>query len=218
MINFLILNMSDQIIIVDGLIGAGKSTFVKSLFSYYKNKGYNVIQLEEPVDELMLEAYIKHMDKYAYKFQSYMLMERIAIYENAQNFISKSKCNIAIIDRGLYGDYAFALLQREACRMDDIQWKIYNDIVSIYIKKLSNNKIIFLNCDENVAMERIIKRNRPGEINGYSIDYLKNLNAAYKVSFEIHKAHPIIVDWNNNLVVKNGVISEKSVEDLLKQL
>ena len=165
---------------VEANIGSGKSTFLKLLKEQYPEK-FQVIY--EPLDEWqekfsdvndnILNLFYKDMPRWAYSFQSNAFITRIQKYVR-----EKDENKINICERSVLSDYyLFASMLREEGKMNNIEWKLYENWHKWLIEAFDAKPraIIYLRSDPNVAFERLKKRNRSEE-SGVPLDYLKKLH------------------------------------------
>lgn len=90
-------HLRGAIILVEGIIGAGKSTLSHKLYNLLKHAGIPVLFLEEEVDPVMLDLFLSDMKKYAFAFQMLMLVQRQKIYMQGLDFARKEN-GVVIID------------------------------------------------------------------------------------------------------------------------
>jgi deoxyadenosine/deoxycytidine kinase len=170
------------IICLEGVIGAGKTTLAKQLVKELTSKGYAPVYYPEYVNIPLLQQYISNMEKYSYAFQVIMLHQRFNTYRQAIEYIAKDKKNVAILDRGYAGDYAFAFMQYKKGYFSEEEWQTYLAIVNEQ-KELLTVKLdyyrIYLQCDLNTCLQRIKKRDRSVE-DKYTFQYLQELEMAHK--------------------------------------
>jgi len=187
---------------VDGNIGSGKSTLVRTLKSYYENdfdknklecwKDYEgIIFIQEPVDiwmtiqdnegETILSKFYKDSKKYAFSFQMMAYISRIHILKEA---VRKHPNHIIITERCVETDrYVFAKMLYDDGKIEEVNYNIYLMWFDEFIKDIPIRGHIYVNTDPLVCEERIKKRNRDGE--AIPLTYLENC----------HKYHE---EWLNN--------------------
>lgn len=201
---------------IEGIIGAGKTTFGKSLESFLNNIGLKTKFFPEYVNTRLLSQYINDMNMYAYSFQMIMLCKRIEIYREASRFAEKG--GIAFIDRSIIGDITFARMQKDNGNITEDEWNIYLSVVRQEIQ-LTPTASIFLCCSPEVSLQRVKLRGISAEINGYTYDYMKQLSDAYQVSIsESTNVKHIILGWDDSAEITNGVLSNNSVRSVLEKL
>ncbi|MBD3231845.1 AAA family ATPase [Candidatus Dependentiae bacterium] len=177
------INQNDRkAIVVEGNIGAGKSTFLKFL----KNN-FNLDIIYEPTDKWqniegqgnLLDYFYKDTKRWAYTFQSYAFVTRVQSQIEAENFGNNS---IQIFERSVYCDrYCFAKSCFETGAMTTLEWQIYKEwfawLVENYTKKPAG--FIYLQADPEVCFSRLKKRNRSEEA-GVSLEYLNMLHQKHE--------------------------------------
>ena len=90
-------------IVIEGLIGVGKSTLTDDLG---KTLGFKVFK--EPVeDNPYLEEYYKDPKRYALEMQFWLMSRRFQMHQEAIEFIWRTGKGV-IMDRSIYGDAIFA--------------------------------------------------------------------------------------------------------------
>ena len=188
-----------SVIVLEGNIGVGKTTAGASMVIYLNSIGLRAKFFPEPVCLPLLNQYQKNMKKYAYSFQIIMAKERIQIYKDAWKFAKKG--GISIIDRSLMGDYTFALMQYEKGFFTDSEWNVYLKLLE-HDRKFDPDFILYLECTPEKAYERMIDRGRPGEKEGYTLEYFQDLNEAYEKSLNTISGNIGRLNWNDDLKVK----------------
>ena len=98
-----------KVLILEGLISAGKSKAGRSIEKYCDDLGFQCKFFPEPVIPDLLQLFLNDQKKYAFAFQLAILIKRQSIYKTAYEYAKKGY--FCIIDRSLYGDYCFAKLQ-----------------------------------------------------------------------------------------------------------
>ena len=157
-------------IAVIGNIGAGKTTLVTKLA---KKMGLN--PLFEPVEKLMyLEKFYKEPDKYAFKLQLEMFVEKYTQLTEKTN-----KKNI-ISDRIL--EESFFIFTENLFESGKISVNERQILLQYYLALNKNvpefDKIIYINRDVDTLMSNINKRGRECE-NGIEKAYIESLNKLY---------------------------------------
>jgi len=173
-----------NLFILEGNIGAGKSTFLSIL-----KKHLDLNTIEEPADKWqkvgedgnLLDLYYKDTKRWAYTFQSYAFITRIqSLIEYYNKKITGN--NIEISERSVYCDrYCFAKNLFELGKMTTLEWQIYKDwfawLVENYMPKPKG--FIYLRVSPEVCMQRLKKRNRFEE-SEISLDYLESLHKKHE--------------------------------------
>lgn len=167
------------VIFLGGNIGAGKSTIISELMEFEKIE--ERIDLWRNVDGFdLFGAYLKHPNKYASIFQYIALLTKeIGLIEQMDN-ISKP----IIVERSPIDDtLVFAQLLHDEGNISDEEFKTHKTIMTEFMKVLSkkmNLIYIYIYTPPDICFKRMIKRNRPGEVETYTIDFFKKLDELYK--------------------------------------
>lgn len=169
--------------IIEGNIGAGKSTFLKMIKEYL-----NVQTVFEPhqkwqsvggSQENILERFYNDTHRWAYSFQTYAFITRIMEQEE------QAKVNIypvQVLERSVYSDrYCFAQNCFESGTMSSLEWKLYQEwfawLVDNYTVKPTG--FIYMQTDPIVCYQRLTKRNRSEEA-AVPIEYLERLHEKHE--------------------------------------
>jgi len=152
--------MPPIIISIEGIIGAGKSTFIELIKTIPNMK---IGLFHEPVDEWkdILPLFYNDPKRWSYTFQMYAFYTKI---KNSMEF-DFSDYDVIITERSIYSDGIFMNMLYESGNVSDIEMELYNKWWSLWKKdyKLNINAFIYLNVDISTAMQRVISRNRDGE-------------------------------------------------------
>jgi deoxyadenosine/deoxycytidine kinase len=205
-----------RIFVIEGLIGVGKTTLGKSLEKYLNSIGIECKFFPEYVNNDLLDLYIKDMPREAFAFQLFMLSKRIDIYREATTFAKTG--GIAIIDRSIHGDMAFAYMQKEKGFISEAEWNIYLKIVQAEIQ-LEPSATIFLNCDIEKCFTRLKIRGNKSESTGYTQGYFSDLSNAYSYIMNEYSTCKIInIDWNNHLEFDSNYLKNEVSEHFLRRI
>lgn len=153
--------MSSKLIYVEGIIGAGKSTFVQNLSKHMSK----LTSVQEPVDEWqkdgILEKYYKDMRRWALSFQLRIVHDKIKLL----NSLEFDNDNIYVVERSIYSDKCFTNTLNHFDILDDFDYKLSTDVRDIYEEytKKSPDLIIYLRPTIKKCMNRVKKRNRKEE-------------------------------------------------------
>jgi len=100
--------MHANVVVIEGIIGAGKSSLAKTL-----GEALGIKVMSEPVEENpYLEFFYQDPKRYAFEMQMHMLMRRHAQQQEASwRCLNGSKG--VVLDRSLPGDRVFCRLQRD---------------------------------------------------------------------------------------------------------
>lgn len=144
------------IIMVEGIIGAGKTTFCKFLGEALKAKGRDVVIIYEPVtdNDKALSLFLSDCEKYAFFFQIHMLHKRLKLYEDALKLKQDGK--IVIVDRSIKGDSVFEKYFYEKGSITEKEHQYYIDTVKEKTCEIENpDMILYLDVDIPDSLDRI---------------------------------------------------------------
>lgn len=210
-----------QSLIIEGNIGAGKSTFLKMLSQYLA-----IQPVFEPHEqwqhvggdgENLLDKFYKDINRWAYTFQTYAFVTRVVEQEKQRK---KYPHAIHVIERSVYSDrYCFAKNCFEMGAMTALEWKLYQEwfewLVENYTPQPSG--FIYLKTDPEVCYQRLLRRNRHEEV-GVSLEYLQSLHDKHE-SWLVEKSKvapylkdvPVLILACNNEFEKNSEEFESHV-------
>jgi deoxyadenosine/deoxycytidine kinase len=217
------LSHNQKIFIVEGNIGAGKSTFLKLIKDYLK-----VQIVFEPIEAWqnvggtgnLLEKFYKDSPRWAYTFQTYAFITRIKEQED------KAKINsypIQLLERSVYSDrYCFAKNAFELGNMMLMEWHLYQEWFSWLAETYTQQPhgFIYLKVDPAICYQRLLKRNRDEEAT-VPLDYLQKLHEKHE-SWLIEKKDiapymkdiPVLVLDCNNDFESNKVETMQHIEKI----
>lgn len=190
-----------MIVVITGLIGAGKTSVCEALEKSLKCKVF--FEPLPETDNFLLEEYYKEPSKYAYSMQTLLLALRFQAQQEAQ--WRSTRGELCIMDSSIYADKAFLEVQKQCGYIDQYEYKAYEKLCEIHFGFLQYPDLhlhLDLSIDEEI--ERIKKRSRNCECN-ISRDYLEKLNSAYEDLIpHLSKLYPVKIinanqDFNNVL-------------------
>jgi deoxyguanosine kinase len=162
--------------ILEGTIGAGKSTFLKLLAQYLPDLTVKL----EPVDiwqsqehgQSLLTNFYENPTRWAYTLETFTMICRVQEHRRLQKALEP-----IIIERSIYsGHYVFARNSYESGFLNNLEWHLYNQFFNFLTSRCTIPQgFIYLQTSPEIAYERIKKRNRSSEIS-ISLDYLHQLN------------------------------------------
>jgi deoxyadenosine/deoxycytidine kinase len=198
-------SLRGKVCVLEGIISAGKSTAGQELTKYVEqNLGIKCRFFPEPLIQELLDLFLSDQKKYAYVFQMTMLMKRLAIYREASELAKQGY--FCIIDRGLYGDYCFALMHKNKGNISDsagvnteqvTEWKAY--LAAMHAETYEHpDYVIYLEVDSDTAIKRCRARDRQGE-KAYTKEYFDQICSVYSNVIQTTPTHSFItVDWKEN--------------------
>lgn len=183
-----------QMIIIEGNIGAGKSTLTTQLSEALGAKPFY-----EPVKtNPYLEKYYEDPKKYALPMQFYLMSNRFGLHQEGIEHIWKTGQS-CIYDRSIYGDYIFAKRNWLDGNMSQLDFENYNKMRDVMLRSLMTPHVtLYLDSKPETCLRNINMRSRGCE-SGIPLEYLQGLDDLYReLIFELkQKGSQIVeIDWN----------------------
>lgn len=206
-------NMS---IVVDGIIGAGKTTVAKMVSEHLDIPMFEELKnddLENTIEHRMLDKFYADQSRWSAIIQVMFLNERfrdLKTIENSNQF--------AILDRSIYGDEIFAKTINKRGNMTDDELTIYQELLHNMLEHINPPKLlIYLDVSIDTAMERIRNRHRGTEADMIPEDYMIDLRETYEEWYnEFNLCPKIRIDLNESAVDENGELIPRVQEKILK--
>ncbi len=182
-----------MVIIIDGVVGAGKSTLAEKVSSKLNIPVFYELQNEET--NTLLEEFYKDKKRWSFTLQIHFLNERFRMIKEIH------KNGGGILDRSIFGDRIFASMLHEDGYMTSEEFNTYSTLLDNMLEHSKNpTLLVYIDCDLETAVERIGVRGRQME---QSVDevYWKRLNEKYtnwyneynvskKISINAKSYHP----------------------------
>lgn len=197
-------------IVIDGIIGTGKSTLTKTLSAAMGYEPYY-----EPVqNNPYLEDFYKDMKRYGFAMQVYYLNARYRQMKTLGARIGSGEIKGAIADRGIWCDTIFAKMLFEQGNIDKRDYACYQDLFDNFVLRDMPfpQMIVYLKCSPETALKRIKARGRGAE-NDMPIDYLCDLKQHYEdflSDIQTVGVKVLTLDWEEFQPVENVV---KAIHD-----
>lgn len=219
--NFTNIPHKGKIILLEGIVGVGKTTAIQSIKNYFIEKGNQVVSYNEIINTSLLDLYLSDVKKYAFTFQLYVLGTKIHSTNKAIEDCNAGK--IVLIDRSIFGDMAFAQMLNDRGKITDDEYKIYKLLATPTLEIFNPNMIIYMTCDYKCAIKRVTQRGNINEISSYDTNFMNELNSSYmsifssniKQSFNVRFES---IDWNDNVAITNGMLPQNKTESLIKAI
>lgn len=177
-------NNPNELIIVDGVVGSGKTTFMNLLKEELSLPGF-----EEPVtDNPLLAKFYHDRKRYSFPLQVFFLNRRFRMLKDAGE-----KHTASVMDRSIYGDVIFAKLLHEGGDMEKDEFDLYKELLVNMLDHIEAPKLmIYLKCDVDTAISRIVKRGREYE-QIVEREYWERLNREYEAYFSAYNLSELLV-------------------------
>lgn len=198
--------MKSGYIILEGNIGAGKTTLAKAITKAFKDAGFPAQYLPEPDESnnTFLKLYYEDPKRYALTMQEHLLHKRYAATQYAQ-WGALSERGWFIMDRSYFGDLCFAKVQQKNGFFAPNEFDSYvaahkNMQTNIQFPSLA----IFLHCSPEVCQARISKRisEKVGRAceSGISKEYLIDLQTEIDKleAFMRNQCRTRRINWDDN--------------------
>lgn len=155
------------LIIVDGPIGAGKSTFIKHLANELRQNGAKVKIIDEAIPENLGEYY-KDPSRNVFQFQKEFVLRLFDIWAGLfrHNTTPFKENDFVICDRYWASTRAFVKYHYDKGNLNDADYRKLIDIINLFVSlcPLLPEYHIFVDEPNSKCLERIKKRGREGEI------------------------------------------------------
>lgn len=159
--------MSKPVVVVDGLIAAGKSTLIPALAEGLRERGLKVCVVGEPVEDWkkigILQAFYEDPKGMAYDFQTYTFVTRVRATRAAVK--ANADADVFLLERSVLTDrYVFMELQRELVgpmrmQMYETWWEEWEQMMPI-----CPTHFVYLKPGLGHCMDRVARRAREGEV------------------------------------------------------
>ena len=182
-----------QLVVVEGVIGAGKTTL-----SEYLAEAWDARLVHEEVEENpYLEEFYRDRRRYAFQTQITFLLSR---YQQQQTLLQSDIFAPAVVSDYLFQkDRIFANIN-----LSDKELWLYERLFPILERDVPRpDLVVYLQATTDTLLERIARRGRSFE-RDMDADYIAALNEAYNYFFFHYDATPLlVVDTNGVDFVKN---------------
>lgn len=165
-----------KLLLIEGNIGVGKTTFLKMLADFFPN----AVCISEPCDEWqniegynLLDAFYKDNKRWACTMQLYVL---VTLVNKLQKSI-RPDCDLYIMERSVYtSKYCFAQNLALMGMMNELEWALYCNAWNWYVMQtILPSGIIYLQADPEVCYNRMKIRAR-NEEDIVPLHYLQSLH------------------------------------------
>jgi deoxyadenosine/deoxycytidine kinase len=197
--------MSYNFIVIEGNIGAGKTTLTKKIAEDYNAK----IILEQFADNPFLPKFYKNQERYAFPLEMSFLADRY-------NQLKKELSDRDLFKTFTVSDYYFikSLIFAKSTLHDD-EYKLYRDFFNIIYSSLPKPDIyVYLHRDVELLLQNIKKRGRDYE-QEIKAEYLLKIQQAYFDYFKQQDNFSILVLDTNNINFVDNIDDYKKITDAI---
>ncbi|WP_431819224.1 deoxynucleoside kinase (plasmid) [Bacillus thuringiensis] len=202
-----------DVIVIDGVVGCGKSTLAEIIEEEIGIKMYPEIGSQDTLN--LLDRFYAKKTRWAFTAQIHFLNTRFAQIKEIH------RTGGGILDRSIFGDRIFAEMLAEDLEDggEGMTWEEFRTYDTLLDSMLEHAQaptlLIYLECDVDTAVHRIAKRNR-GIESEVERGYWERLNAKYQVWYEKYTASPKIKINVANLNYVDNEEDRKKVVEIVK--
>lgn len=205
-----------MLIVVGGMIGLGKSSVAEILGEHFGSDVFYESVDDNPILPLFYSADEEEVLKNRYPFllQLYFLNTR---FKSIKEALVK---NDNVLDRSIYEDWYFAKKNMELGRINELEMKIYEDLLSNMLEELEElpkkapDIMVYLKGSFETVLNRIALRGRDFEIDDSLREYYHFLWKDYDnwVNNYYKASDVLVIDMDVMDVVNNEKDKEKLIE------
>lgn len=201
---------SSKVIIVEGLIGSGKTSMTRELGEIMRRAGDDTLVLFEPDEKdganPYLSMYYGDASRWSFTMQCHLLASRFRMHQHAQWHAMQGRGN-ALLDRSYFGDTAFARLQVKNGLMSANEFGTYSTLyhgmtASVMFPTVCVRLLVSPEtCNNRISRRMENETGRKCE-SAIDLDYLYGLDAEINAMVEVLQdqgVHIINVPWDTDL-------------------
>ena len=196
--------MNLDFLVIEGNIGAGKTTFAKMISEEYDAK----LILEQFAENPFLPKFYSDPDKYSFPLELSFLAERYGQ-------LKKELANRDLFHQHTIADYYFmkSLIFAQNTLAQD-EYKLYRNFFDIIYERLPKPDLfVYLHLPEDLLIKNILKRGREYE-KSIDAEYLKKIKEGYFTFFTQQDDFPVLIVDTSHI----DFVEHKEHYELLRNL
>lgn len=192
--------MSLNYLVIEGNIGAGKTTLAQMISKRYDAK----LVLEQFADNPFLPKFYENQEQYSFPLEMAFLAERY-------NQLNREISHFDLFSPFTVSDYFFMkslIFAQNTLQRDE--YNLYRQFFNIIYDKMHKPDLyVYLHKEPELLLKNIAQRGRTYETN-ITKEYLEKITAGYFTYFRQQREFPVLI------VDSNGIDFVKSTEDFEK--
>lgn len=194
------------VLIVEGLIGAGKSTLIRDVLLPELSRNHKVQVIREPVDEWvksgLLQRFYGDKRRWSYSFQTKAFYDRImearTVMAERARLPVEEQADVVVMERSPLSDQIFMRTLHDEGAVDDLEYSMYQDWCHLWslVLPFQISLFLYIRTDLDRCMARLQDRSRDGET-GVSREYQAHLLREHDREF----LRPVLDDGTACLVI-----------------
>lgn len=198
------------VIIIEGQIGAGKTTMGEILERRFGIPLYRELGNSDTLT--LLDRFYADKKRWSFTMQIHFLNERFRMIKDING------AGGGLLDRSIFGDRIFAELLHDDGDMSDEEFRSYTTLLDNMLEHAEPPALlIYLDCSVDAAIHRIKARDR-GLESGIPRDYLEKLNSKYLLWFEHYGYSPKVKVDTEAYSISNPVSMEATLSGLEERI
>lgn len=213
-----------MIVVVEGNIGAGKTSFCQDLYEQLTAvEKRSVVFMKEPVErwtnangENLLKLFYEDKKRWAFTFQCLVLATTIQNESRAVRLSEEG--HIVIMERS---SFSCKEIFSELLRVDAFtpaETRAFDELKAISespLRTYLNVVVVYLNTAPHVCCTRIYERARTEEVGRIDYSYLQRLHIAHENKMRADRVHGILLEvdgasYERGAVLRAGLVQRRS--------
>jgi len=181
--------MSLNYLVIEGNIGAGKTTLAQMISEKYKTK----LVLEQFADNPFLPKFYENQEQYSFPLEMAFLAERY-------NQLNRELSNLDLFSPFAISDYYFmkSLIFAQNTLQPD-EYNLYRQFFTIIYEKMPKPDLyVYLHKDTDLLMKNIAERGRTYE-SFITKEYLEKISQGYFGYFKQQTDFPVVIIDTNGI-------------------